>query len=86
MNDHEQQTVPPPSVQVKLMEQAVEQEFGKPDGKQEAKRLRLLRRNRSLMALGEHRGRQLTSAAAMQPWKIGEAAQQVGRDRTLCTF
>jgi len=38
------------------------------------------------MALGEHRGRQLTSAAAMQPWKIGEAAQQVGRDRTLCTF
>jgi len=59
------------------MERAVEQEFGKPDSGQEPKR-----RSRSLMA-GEHRGRQLTSAAR-QPWKIGEAAQQVGRDRTLC--
>ena len=54
------------------MERAVEQEVGKiPDGKQEGGR-----RSR-LMLADERRGRRLASAATKQPWKIGEAAQQV---------
>ena len=52
------------------MEQAVQQEFGNLDSKQDVGR-----RSRSMLTQERH-GRRL-AAAARQPWVIGEAAQQV---------
>ena len=62
-------------LQIKHMEKAVEQEFGRtaPQAGQ--------RRSRALLA-EPRRGRQLRSAATkLQPWEIGQAAQQVGGGR-----